>query len=61
MTSEELIKELESHYIGYTCVHKTEEGYKEIHSLKIKNIEFIDSEGILKKDKVIILEENKIL
>ena len=59
MTSEELIKELESHYIGYVCVIKTENEIKEINSLKIKTVEYIDNLGNLKKDKAIILEEDK--
>ncbi len=59
MTSEQLIEELESHFIGYTCVRPTEDGYKEITSLKIKKVEYKDEEGNIKRDKVIILEENK--
>ena len=59
MTSEDLIKELESHFTGYICVRPSEDGYKEISSLKIKKVEFKDEEGNLKRDKVIILEEDK--
>lgn len=59
MTSEELIKELESHFTGYTCVIKTEDSIKELASLKIKTVEYIDNLGNIKKDKVIILEEDK--
>ncbi len=59
MTSEQLIEELESHFTGYTCVRPTENGYKEVTSLKIKKVEFEDEQGNIKKDKVIIIEENK--
>ena len=59
MTAEELINELESHFMGYTCVVETEKGFKEIESLVIKKETYTNLVKEVLTEKVIILNIKK--